>query len=109
MARISKKADRERMDNILRLLDEMYPNARAGLDFQNPFQLLVATILSAQCTYKQVNKVTPELFEQYPKAKDIAMLTPEELEPYIKSCGFYNTKAKNIVKTCQMLTAEYGG
>lgn len=109
MAKLSKKADRQRMDSIIELLNEMYPDARAGLDFANPFQLLIATILSAQCTDKQVNKVTPALFGAYPHAQDIAPLSYDQLEPYIKSCGFYVTKAKNIVNTCRILTEEYGG
>lgn len=109
MARLSKKADRQRMDNILEGLENMYPQAKAGLDYGNAFQLLIATILSAQCTDKQVNKVTPGLFRDYPEAGDIAALQPEQLYPYIKSCGFYNTKAKNIVLTCRALVEEYGG
>ena len=86
-----------------------YPDAKPGLDFTNAFELLIATILSAQCTDKQVNKVTKVLFEKYPDAKSMATLTPQELEPYIKSCGFYATKAKNIIQTCHILMEQYGG
>ena len=107
-----KKLGKKEQERIARILDGLktaYPDAKPGLDFTNAFELLVATILSAQCTDKQVNKVTKVLFEQYPDAKSMSALTPEELEPYIKSCGFYATKAKNIIRTCHILMEQYGG
>ena len=106
--RVSAK-EQERYTNILQALKVAYPDAKPGLDFTNPFELLIATILSAQCTDKQVNKVTPALFHDYPDAKSMARLTPEELAPYIKSCGFYATKSKNIIATCRILADKYDG
>ena len=103
----AKKA--ERVTTVLRLLKETYPDAKPELDFNSPFELLIATMLSAQCTDKQVNKVTPALFHDYPDAKSMARLTPEELAPYIKSCGFYATKSKNIIATCRILADKYDG
>lgn len=103
------KQEQERITRILNGLKNAYPDAKPGLDFTNAFELLIATILSAQCTDKQVNKVTKVLFEKYPDAKSMATLTPQELEPYIKSCGFYATKAKNIIQTCHILMEQYGG
>ncbi len=101
--------ERARIDAILQALAQAYPDAKPGLDFTNAFELLIATILSAQCTDKQVNKVTPKLFADYPDARAMAKLTPEELAPYIRSCGFYATKAKNIVMTCNILVDQYDG
>ena len=79
MARKKSAKERERYTNILKALETAYPDAKPGLDFTSPFELLIATILSAQCTDKQVNKVTPALFADYPDAKAIAQLTPEQL------------------------------
>jgi endonuclease-3 len=104
-----KMIDNERINNILELLEKHYYGAKSELKFENPFQLLIATILSAQCTDKQVNKVTPKLFAKYKGPEDLANLTPEELEKEIKSCGFYRTKSRNIIKTCQILVEKYGG
>ncbi len=101
--------DQDRNRRILAILEQTYPDAKPQLRFSNPFEMLIATILSAQCTDKQVNKVTEKLFRQFPTPADIAKLTPEQLEPHIKSCGVYRNKAKNIVATCQALVAQYGG
>lgn len=101
--------DQDRNRRILAILEQTYPDAKPQLRFSNPFEMLSATILSAQCTDKQVNKVTEKLFRQFPTPADIAKLTPEQLEPHIKSCGVYRNKAKNIVATCQALVAQYGG
>ena len=79
MARKKSAKEREKYSNILKALETAYPDAKPGLDFTSPFELLIATILSAQCTDKQVNKVTPALFADYPDAKTIAQLTPEQL------------------------------
>ncbi len=109
MPKRSKAAEQTRVNAILDVLAEAYPDARPGLDYNNAFELLIATILSAQCTDKQVNKVTPSLFHDYPDAESIANLTPEQIVPYIRSCGFYATKSKNIVATSQKLCNEFRG
>ena len=95
--------------SIIELLEKHYYDAKPGLNFENPFQLLIATILSAQCTDKQVNKVTPNLFAKYKKPEDFAKLKPEELEEDIRSCGFYRTKSRNIIETCKILVEKYDG
>ncbi len=93
---------------ILSLLRDMYPEARAELHFTNPYETLVATMLSAQSTDKQVNKVTPAVFRDFPTAADMAAATPEILLPYVKSCGF-RSKATNIVMAARKIMQEYGG
>ncbi len=103
------KNKRENINKILELLEDRYHGAGPELKHNNPFQLLIATILSAQCTDKQVNKVTPQLFERYPRPEDMAALEPEELGELIKSCGFYKTKSKNIIATCKILVDKYNG
>ena len=94
---------------ILDKLRECYPEVKTALRFQNPFELLIATILSAQSTDKQVNKVTQSLFEKYPDAYGMSMLSAEELEQEIKSIGLYKNKSKNIVTTSKMLVEKYNG
>lgn len=94
---------------ILAELERLYPDAKPALHFQNPYQLLVAVILSAQCTDVKVNMVTPALFAAYPDAPSLAKAEPEEVEPYIKTCGIYRNKAKNLVLTARVLTEQYGG
>ena len=94
---------------ILTLLDELYPRARCSLDFQNPLELLVATVLSAQCTDERVNQVTPELFRKYPTAQAYAQAPVEELENDIRSTGFYRNKAKSLKGACQLLVERFGG
>lgn len=97
---------------VQRILDALvclYPEAKAELHFSNPYETLIATILSAQCTDKRVNQVTETLFERFPDAYAMAKLEPEELEPYIKSCGLYHNKAKNIVAACRALTERFNG
>lgn len=94
---------------VLDALNALYPQARAELHFSNPFEMLIATILSAQCTDKRVNMVTETLFQRYPDAAALGSLTPEQLEPMIKSCGLYHTKARNIVAACRALVEQYGG
>ena len=106
----NKKMSREEWDReVLRILSETYPDAKPELDFSNPFELLIATILSAQCTDKQANKCTPALFRDHPNAASMAEMTPDELSVYIKPCGFFNTKAKNIIAACKELAEKYGG
>ncbi len=100
-----KKADKT---EALRLLEETYPEAKAELVFSNPYEMMVATILSAQCTDKQVNRVTPAVFERYPDVSAMAQARVEDLYPMVKSCGF-KTKAGNIIGACKMIMEEYGG
>lgn len=94
---------------VLDILKELYPDARAELDFTNPFELLVATILSAQCTDIRVNKTTDKLFKELKTPEDYISLGEEELGKRIYSCGFYKNKSKNIVETSKILLKEYGG
>lgn len=98
--------DRERFSKILNTLKGIYPETPA-LRFSTPFELLIATILSAQCTDRQVNKVTDQLFKKFKGPEDYASLSVEELGQHIKSCGFYKTKAENIIKTCRILVEKY--
>jgi endonuclease-3 len=100
---------RARVDQILRGLDEMYPNATCALHHKNPWELLVATILSAQCTDKRVNEVTPGLFAKYPTPRDFAAVRPEVLAQDIRSTGFFNNKAKSIVGAAQKVIRDFGG
>ena len=94
---------------ILKKLDEMYPNVTCALHHKNPWELLVATILSAQCTDKRVNEVTPGLFAKYPTPSDFAALRPEVLAGDIRSTGFFNNKAKSVVGAAKMITGQFGG
>lgn len=97
------------VEKILSALMELYPEAKAELHFSNPYETLIATILSAQCTDKRVNTVTEKLFPLYPDAYAMAKLTPEELEPHIKSCGLYHNKAKNIIAASKALVERFNG
>lgn len=99
---------KERNQAILEELERVYPDAKAELVFSDPYELLVATILSAQCTDKQVNKVTPAVFARYPDAIAMSEAKEEELYPMVKSCGF-RTKAKNIIAACGIIVREYEG
>ena len=101
--------DAARAAQVMQELEKLYPEARPELNFSNPFETLVATILSAQCTDKRVNMVTARLFPQYPDAFAMAKLEPEELEPMIRECGLYRNKAKNIVAACRALVEQYNG
>jgi endonuclease-3 len=104
------KAEREeRVRFILKKLDEMYPNATCALLHRNPWELLVATILSAQCTDKRVNEVTPGLFAKYPTPQDFAAARQEVLANDIRSTGFFNNKAKSIIGAAKMIVSEFGG
>jgi endonuclease-3 len=98
-----------RLPEILRLLRELHPDAKCALDFESPLQLLIATILSAQCTDERVNKVTPVLFARYPTVQALAEADREELEGIIHSTGFYRNKAKNVQEACRRIVADYGG
>ena len=90
-------------------LKNEYPDAKCSLDYQTPLQLLIATRLSAQCTDARVNLVTPALFERFPSAGSLAEAEPSEVAEYIKSCGLYKTKSKDLVAMAKMLVSEFGG
>ncbi|NET87674.1 MAG: endonuclease III [Kamptonema sp. SIO1D9] len=94
---------------ILVRLKRLYPEASCTLNYETPVQLLVATILSAQCTDERVNKVTPELFRRFPGAQELAAAPIEELEQLVRSTGFYRNKAKNIQGACRTIMADFGG
>jgi len=112
-ARVQKPknaAERQaRLKEILVRLDRMYPNATCALHHRNPFELLVATILSAQCTDKRVNEVTPGLFEKYPTPVDFANVRQEVLANDIRSTGFFNNKAKSIIGAAKRVVGDFGG
>lgn len=95
--------------NIIKILKETYPDAKCSLDFTTPFEMLVAVILSAQCTDERVNKTTPALFAKYSTPEDFANMDINVLENYIHPCGFYKNKAKNIIKTAQIICTKYNG
>src|SRR3954463_11906561 len=110
VAKPKDKAGRAaRVEGILKRLDEMYPGATCALLHHNPWELLVATILSAQCTDKRVNEVTPGLFRKYPSPEDFAAVRPEVLADDIRSTGFFNNKAKSIVGAAKKVVNEFGG
>jgi len=94
---------------VLEKLEKEFPDARAELDFTNSFELLIATILSAQCTDVRVNIITSELFKDFKRPEDYLSLSEEELGKIIKSCGLYKTKSKNILATCKILIDKHGG
>jgi endonuclease III len=109
-ARPKTAAERkQRLSEILRRLDEMYPDATCALHHRNPWELLVATILSAQCTDKRVNEVTPGLFAKYPTPADFAAARVEVVANDIRSTGFFNNKAKSLVGAGKRLVSEFGG
>lgn len=99
----------EKIGPILQLLDQHYPDAHVTLDFQNPLELLVATVLSAQCTDVRVNQVTPAIFKKYPSAADYANAPLADLEQAIYTTGFYHQKAKSIKAICQALVERFDG
>ncbi len=109
MPRESTPAKAARARQIIGVLKKTYPDFRCELNFANPLQLLIATILSAQCTDKRVNMVTPNLFKKYRTAADFAAARIEELEELIKTTGFFHNKAKNIKGCCQGLVEKHGG
>jgi len=100
---------RARFEEIYRILDRTYPGATCALHHRSPWELLVATILSAQCTDKRVNEVTPALFAKYPTPADFASLRPEVLAEDIRSTGFFNNKAKSIVGAAKAVIGEFKG
>jgi endonuclease III len=100
---------RERVTEILKRLDQLYPAVTCALTHSSAWELLVATILSAQSTDVNVNRVTPELFRKYPTVQAFAALTPEQLEPDVRSTGFFRNKSKSVVGAAKRIVAEYGG
>ena len=109
MPRESKKALRARAASIYELLEMEYPEAMTALAHGNPFELAVATVLSAQCTDERVNMVTPALFDRYPDAASLAKADQEELEGLIHSTGFFRNKAKNLIGMAQALLDRHQG
>lgn len=103
------QAARQRIGPIIRLLRERYPRARTALEYGNPLEILVATILAAQCTDERVNKVTPALFRKYPTAAAFARADRSELEREIRSTGFFRNKAKAIIGAAKRIEEAYGG
>lgn len=104
-----KSQIKEKALKILDLLEKQFPKAETELVYSNPFELLVAVILSAQCTDKRVNMVTPELFKKFPDAQSMAASTPEEIFNYIRSISYPNSKAKNLWSMAKLLSEEYNG
>ncbi|MBI4040509.1 MAG: endonuclease III [Deltaproteobacteria bacterium] len=98
-----------RAQKILKKLHEIYPNAKCALDFKNPLELMVATILSAQCTDKRVNLVTPAVFKKYKTAKEYAKADTTEFQNLIRSTGFYVNKSKSILSACKKITDQHHG
>ncbi len=106
---VDKEVAAERVKKIVPILKKTYPHARSALNFNNPLELLVATILSAQCTDVRVNIITKDLFQKYRSAADYARVDLQELEQDIRTCGFYRNKAVNIKAACEKIVAEFGG
>ena len=101
-----KKSD---VIKIIQILKEYYPDATCSLDFETPFQMVVAVMLSAQCTDERVNKTTPSLFKKYGTPEAVSKMKISELEKIIHPCGFYKNKAKNLKATAEMILKEYNG
>ncbi|MFZ1010633.1 MAG: endonuclease III, partial [Candidatus Sulfotelmatobacter sp.] len=99
----------ERISEILKRLDQLYPDVICALTHSSAWELLVATILSAQSTDANVNRVTPELFRKYPTVEAFAALTPEQLEPDVRSTGFFRNKSKSVVGAAKKIVADFGG
>ncbi len=98
-----------RAPQLLERLGELYPHATCSLDWRTPYELLIATMLSAQCTDERVNLITPALFERFPDAAAAAAVEADAVEPYVKSAGFFRNKAKNIVASSRLLMDRHGG
>ena len=99
----------EQVLEIVRCLEEEYPDAMCTLDYRKDYELLFSVRLAAQCTDERVNKITPALFARYPTLKDFAEADLSEVEQLVKSCGFYHTKARDIIACAQILLTQYGG
>jgi endonuclease-3 len=106
---VTKSDDKKRAREIVKRLKKSYPNARCSLNHANPLELLVATILSAQCTDERVNLVTADLFRKYRRAEDYTAVAPEALERDVRSTGFFRNKAKAIQGACRMIVEKHKG
>lgn len=104
-----KRVARAVADEELAILERTYPHAETALEYSNPFELLIAVILSAQCTDARVNMTTPALFKRYPTPQKLAKAKQEDVEKIVKSCGFYRMKAKNIISCARDLVEKHGG
>lgn len=109
LSKPSKSSLKKKAAAVIALLKEEYPDVKCQLDYTQPHELLIATRLSAQCTDKRVNMVTPELFKRFPTIEAFAEADVGEVEELVKSCGLYHTKAQDIVTMCRQLRDEYGG
>ena len=103
------RVGRERLKKILAIIGEMYPEARGELEWETPFQLLIAVILSAQTTDKAVNKITPNLWKKYPEIADLANANLEDVEDCLRTIGLYKNTSKNIVKTARAILRDFDG
>ena len=103
------ESEKQRIDKIIARLDELYPETKPALNYDNPFQLLIATMLAAQCTDVRVNKVTARLFKKYKSPEDFAITAQEELEEDIRECGLFRTKSKNIIATSKEIVKKHDG
>lgn len=101
--------EKENIEKTLKVLSETYPNAKCALEFKSPYELLVSTILSAQCTDVRVNQVTEELYKEYNTPEKMISLTEEELGEKIRSCGFYKNKSRNILGATRNIIQKHGG
>lgn len=106
--RLTRK-ERERIDEVLRILAETYPDAKCALNFRTPFELLVATVLSAQCTDKRVNEVTARIFPRWNKPEHYASLSQHELEEAIRDCGLFRSKSRHLIQLSQQLLTDHDG
>ena len=106
---LNLESAKKRIIEIIRILYRQNPESRTALNFQTPLQILVATILSAQCTDARVNMITPDLFKKYPTVSDFAQANPEELQEEIHSTGFFRNKSKNIIMSSHKIVEDFGG
>jgi endonuclease-3 len=104
-----KKATKKEILEIKKILISKYSDAKTELEYKNLYELLISVMLSAQCTDKRVNIITPALFEKYPDAKTLSNANLEDVKEFIRSCSFFNNKAKNIIKMAQSVVTEYSG
>jgi endonuclease-3 len=98
---------KDNVSEIIKQLENEYPDALCSLVYNKDYELMISVRLAAQCTDERVNKVTPALFQAYPTLESIAAAQPEDIEPYVRSCGFYHGKARDIVLSCRMLISDY--
>jgi endonuclease-3 len=106
---LAKKATKKEIEEIKKLFVERYKDAVTELNYNNLYELLIAVMLSAQCTDKRVNIITPDLFKRYPSPKELAEADIDELKEFIKTCSFFNNKAKNLIKMAQTVMEEFHG